>query len=68
MSWWYDASFFLDYHTTKKNQLKITEAIKELFIGPGCHLTQERMEQYFHTDEYFVDAEAGFFKPKPITA
>ena len=61
MPWYYTPSFFLEYSTTRKNQLKLTVAIKELYIG-GENLTQERMEQYFHTDEFFVEAEAGFFR------
>ncbi len=51
---------------TKKNQKKITEAIKEMYIGAG-NLTQVKMETLFHTDEFFVDAEPGFFTPAAIS-
>jgi len=38
----------------------IVGAIKHQFIGDG-RLTQKKMEEFFQTDAYFVDATPGFF-------
>ncbi len=61
LPWYHTPSFFLNYRATNLNQLKITAAIKEQYIGPGS-LTQAKMKAFFHTDGNFVDAETGFFK------
>ena len=37
------------------------------YIGYG-NLTQQRMEEFFRMDEFFVDAEVGFFKPTAVIA
>ena len=61
MPWHYTSSFFVDeYQMVWRNQLKICEAIKHQYIGRG-RLTQNKMEKFFHTDAFFVNATPGFF-------
>jgi len=68
MPWYHDASFFVEeYKLRKKRQLEITEAIKHHYIGPG-NLTQQKMEAFFRTDKYFVDATPEFFKTSVVEA
>ena len=57
---YYPASFFHPYPIPKCEQLRITGLIKDHYIGSG-NLTQQRMEKFFGTDQYFVKATAGFF-------
>jgi len=54
-------SFFLPEEDLSRSEHQIVvAAIKHQFIGDG-RLTQKKMEGFFHTDAYFVDATPGFF-------
>ena len=53
-------SFFAPYRMPRSEQMMIVEAIKHQFIRDG-RLTQKRMEEFFHTDPFFVNATADFF-------
>jgi len=55
---YYQPSFFLEYDVPRCEQLRITNLIKRHYIG--ADLTQARMEQFFRTDEYFVEGTAGW--------
>jgi hypothetical protein len=46
------------------DHLRITNLINRHYIG--ADLTQAEMEQFFRTDEYFVDSTLGWFERNAV--
>lgn len=61
-------SFFVEYEDIPRpTQRRVTKYIQHRYIGDGS-LTQEKMEEFFGTDEFFVHATPGFFTKAPAVA
>ena len=65
---YYEPSFFLPYEAPRCEQLRLTDFIKNRYIGPYERLTQQKMEQFFHNDTHFAHATPGFFRKGVMTA
>lgn len=61
---YFTPSLIVDVYTPPRcEQRRITNHIKNHYIGRQT-LTQQRMEQFFRTDAFFVNATPGFFTPE----
>ena len=65
---YYEPSFFMPYEAPRCEQRRLTEYVKNRYVGPYGRLTQAKMEEFFQNDEHFVYAKPGFFTKGPLVA